>query len=77
VARIFTGPYFHEVALRLPIPVAEVLQQLALENMLGGYDLTTYYPQLGHGLLVCVTELRTDAEIEKFVEKLRGILDCH
>lgn len=77
VARIFTGPYFHEVALRLPIPVAEVLQQLAMENMLGGYDLTTYYPQLGHGLLVCATELRTDAEIEKFVEKLRGILDCH
>ncbi|MCK5720870.1 MAG: aminomethyl-transferring glycine dehydrogenase subunit GcvPA [Thiomargarita sp.] len=71
---VFSSPFFHEVVLNLTQPVADILQQLLKHNILGGYDLTTFYPELGHSLLICVTEMRTEAEIDNYVEKLTVIL---
>ena len=39
VERLFNRPVFHEQALRLPAPAADVLRSLAAHNVLGGYDL--------------------------------------
>ncbi|MDM8562691.1 aminomethyl-transferring glycine dehydrogenase subunit GcvPA, partial [Candidatus Marithioploca araucensis] len=55
VNRIFKGPFFHEVVLRLEKPVDEVLCELTTHNILGGYNLMKFYPELGNGLLVCAT----------------------
>ena len=54
IKTIFSGPYFHEVAIKLDHPVDYVLEQLSLRNILGGYDLTSDFPQLKNSLLVCV-----------------------
>ncbi|MBK1733736.1 glycine dehydrogenase (aminomethyl-transferring) [Halorhodospira abdelmalekii] len=74
VERLYDGPFFHEVPLRLPRPAAEVLKQLAAHGVLGGYDLGRDYAELGSVLLVCATEMRTSAEIDHYAALLQEIL---
>ncbi|MBN8280663.1 MAG: aminomethyl-transferring glycine dehydrogenase subunit GcvPA [Gammaproteobacteria bacterium] len=69
-----TGPYFHEAVVTLPTPVGPVLRQLAAEGILGGYDLAADFPELGHALLVCATEVRTAADIDVYRRALAGVL---
>ena len=74
IKTIFSGPYFHEVAVKLDHPVDYVLEQLSLRNILGGYDLTSDFPQLKNSLLVCVTETKTDEDITIFAEAMKEIM---
>ena len=62
----FAGPYFHEAVLQLDRPVAPVLRALAGRGILGGLDLAGYYPELGNALLVCATETKTSADIDRY-----------
>lgn len=66
--------YFHEAVLTLPRPVAPVLEQLAAAGILGGFDLSADFPELGHGLLVCATEVRTAEDIDTYRRALAGVL---
>ena len=43
---------------------APVLEALAARGIVGGLDLSGYYPELGTALLVCATETQTAADIE-------------
>jgi glycine dehydrogenase subunit 1 len=74
VTRAFSGAIFHEVVLRLPVPVAPVLAALKEHGILGGFDLGQDYPELGHTLLVCATETRTDEDIARYGAHLERIL---
>jgi glycine dehydrogenase subunit 1 len=74
VERLFEGPYFHEVALRLDRPVGPVLEALAERNILGGYDLSRSYPDIGSAMLVCATETKTDADIDAYVAAMADIM---
>ncbi|MCE7915067.1 MAG: aminomethyl-transferring glycine dehydrogenase subunit GcvPA [Nitrosomonas sp. PRO4] len=74
VKRIFSGPLFHEAALILPAPVAEVLSKLKQKGILGGLDLHPYYPELGNTLLVCATETKTAADLQNYAETLKHAL---
>jgi glycine dehydrogenase subunit 1 len=62
----FTGPCFHEAVLQLDRAVAPVLGALGGRGILGGLDLTRYYPELGSALLVCATETKTPADIDRY-----------
>ncbi len=73
IERLFDGPAFHEVALKLDRPVAPVLESLAARHILGGYDLGADYPDLGSALLVCATETKTDADIGAYVAAMREL----
>jgi glycine dehydrogenase subunit 1 len=73
IDRLFDGPYFHEVALRLDRPVSPVLDALAEQNVLGGLDLSTAYPEFGHAMLVCATETKTEADIDVYVSAMSEI----
>ena len=73
IERLFDGPGFHEAALKLDRPVAPVLEALAARDIQGGYDLGADFPDLGHALLVCVTETKTEADIEAYVGAMRDI----
>ena len=70
----FTGPRFHEAVLLLERPVAPLLESLAAEGIIGGYDLARDYPELGHALLTCATETRTTADIEYYARALERLL---
>jgi glycine dehydrogenase subunit 1 len=72
----FTGPYFHEAVLQLDRPVAAVLKALARGGILGGLDLSGYYPELGSALLVCATETKSSAELERYRTALSEALQA-
>ena len=74
VAALFNRPIFHETALRLPVPVGPVLDQLATHNILGGYSLADDYPELGNALLVCATEVHANEDLESFAFLLSAAL---
>jgi glycine dehydrogenase subunit 1 len=74
VKRAFSRPVFHEVVLQLDAPAADVLRALEAKGILGGFDLSSHYPELGSALLVCATETRTAADIQQYAAELERIL---
>jgi len=74
VSVAFDGPRFHEAVLRLDRPVGPVLDALAERGVLGGYDLTADFPQLGNALLVCATETKTEQDIEAYAGALKEVM---
>src|SRR5512141_710841 len=60
----FTDPYFHEFALCLGRPAAEVNAHLLEHGIIGGYDLGQDYPSLKDHMLVAVTEMNSKEEID-------------
>ncbi len=55
----FSEPFFHEFALCVARPVAEVNAHLLEHGILGGYDLGQDYPALKDHMLVAVTEMNS------------------
>lgn len=74
VKRAFSAPIFHEAALTLPAPTAEVLSKLKQKGILGGFDLQEHYPELGNALLVCATETKTAADLQNYAQALKQAL---
>lgn len=66
--------FFHEAVLTIDRPVAPLLKILAEHDILGGYDLSVDYPELGHSLLVCATEVRTSEEIDHYVATMKAVM---
>ena len=81
VEEFFTGPFFHAFALRLPIPAVQVVEAMMAEGVLPGLVLSDFsdgnLDHAEHGLLVAVTEKRTNAEIEKYVALLTQVLQAN
>jgi glycine dehydrogenase subunit 1 len=74
IEKVFQGPTFHELAIRLPVSVDKVLAELAEYKIQGGFNLSKTYPELGECLLVCATETKTQEDILRFTQKLAEIL---
>lgn len=74
VTPAFNGPRFHEAVLVLDRPVAPVLAALAARGIAGGLDLAASYPELGHAMLVCATETKSDADLEAYQRALAAAL---
>ena len=70
----FNRPVFHESVLLLDRPADQVLESLAEQDILGGYNLATDYPELGHAILVCATELRTEEDIMAYRSALQAVM---
>jgi len=67
----FATPFFNEFALKLERPTSDVLRDLRREDIIGGLDLSRFYPEMNNHLLVCVTELNSREQVEAFA----GVLD--
>jgi len=76
VEPLFDGPRFHDAGIRLDRPVEPVLQALAVRDILGGYDLSREFPELGNALLVCATETKTQADLEAYASALQEIMSA-
>ena len=61
----FSSPTFNEFVLEVPGDPEKVLGMLKRERIIGGLPLAKYYPELGHHLLVTVTEMTTKEEIDQ------------
>lgn len=75
VKLVFNSPFFHEALLQLEKPVAHVIEKLHEKGIQGGYDASQNYPNLHNCLLVSATEKRTNAEIDKYTQELKKIME--
>ena len=66
--------HFHELALKLPKPAAEVVEALAARRIVGGVSLGEEFPQHGDALLVCTTETKRAEDLDAFAEALAAVL---
>ncbi|HTA64876.1 MAG TPA: aminomethyl-transferring glycine dehydrogenase subunit GcvPA [Xanthomonadaceae bacterium] len=66
--------HFHEQAFALPKPAAEVIEKLASQRILAGFALGEEYAALGDALLVCVTETKNEADLDRFAAALAAAL---
>ncbi len=70
----FSGPRFHEAALRLPRPAEAVVAALAREGIFAGHPLGRDYQGYDDTLLVCATETKTEADLDRFADALAKVL---
>ena len=73
---VFPVPRFHEVVIRLPVPVNGVLERMRESGILGGVCLRPWYSDLGNTLLVCATETKTEEDIETYAGALRAAIEA-
>lgn len=74
VRPVFDNPFFNECLLQLSLPVNEVLGDLARHGITGGLSVENFYPELQNTLLVCATEMRSEEEIDYYIDTLRQIV---
>ena len=69
----FDAPTFNEFVIRTPLRPEEINRRLLASGILGGAPLGQWYPELSDAWLVCVTEQRTRAEIDRLVALLEDL----
>lgn len=72
-APVFGGPHFNEFLVDFSgtsKTVAEINRALLARGVLGGKDVSTELPELGQVSLYCVTENRTQSEIDRLVRSI-------
>jgi glycine dehydrogenase subunit 1 len=74
VKKAFTATHFHETVLQLEQSATGVLKTLMEKGILGGFDLSQDYPELGEAILVCTTEMRTEEDIDLYADTMREVL---
>ena len=74
VVRLHSEPYFHEAVIALDVPAQEVLRALRAQGIVGGVDVSRWYPELGDAILVCATETRTPEDLRRYAEHLERIV---
>ena len=73
VKQLFGPGFFKEFVVNLDgagTTVAAVNAELRKRGIFGGYDLSQQLPELGQSMLVCVTEVHTQDDIERLAEAL-------
>ncbi len=74
---VLNSAYVNEFTIVLPTDAREAVRHMADRSVLGGVSLGRLYPdapELAQGLLVCTSELTTDADIEALAQALEGVL---
>jgi glycine dehydrogenase subunit 1 len=66
----FGERFVKECVIRCNRPVQEINTRLIEKGIIGGLDLSRFYPELAGHMLLCVTEKRTKDEIDRLVECL-------
>ena len=69
--------FFNEFTVRLPVPAAALVDELAANGVLAGVPVSRFYPdrpELGDLVLVAATETTTEADMDAFVAALTKAL---
>ena len=70
LSKVFSGPFFNEFVLRAP-NLTQFLARCSAQRIVPGIELAKWYPDLGECLLVCVTEMNEQEEIDRLVRIIR------
>ncbi len=69
-------PFFKEFVVQCPRPVDEINQYLLDEyGIVGGLDLSTFFPERKNQMLIAVTEMNTRTEIDDLAEGLQEVTE--
>ena len=68
---VFTGPYFNEFVIRAH-NVDETFARCAAKKIVPGVKLAQWYADLENCLLVCVTEMNENEEVDQLVRTIPG-----
>ena len=74
----FPDGFFKEFVVRFDGQgpgVAEVNQRLLAQGIFGGKDLSREFPELGASALFCVTEVHTQADIDRLVQAINKVIN--
>lgn len=61
------GEFFNEFVMECPQAPADINRELLTKGIIGGLDVSS---QINQGMLICVTELNSKAQIDYFVKSL-------
>lgn len=73
VRQKFSGPIFNEFVLETDRKASDVLTALQHQGIEAGIDLGRFYPALENCILTCVTEKRTEADIDRLIDAWRTL----
>jgi glycine dehydrogenase subunit 1 len=74
---VLTPRFFNEIAVRTPVPAADLVQTLADNNLLVGVPVSRLDPMAGMGdvLLMATTEVTRDVDIQILPRIIKRVLD--
>ena len=70
----YSAPWLHEFTLDLGVDAGPVLKALQMKGILGGVQLSRYFPQRKREILVAVTEVKKQAQLDKYAVALKEVL---
>lgn len=73
---VFAGPFFKEFLVNFDQTgksVREINKALLAQEIFGGKDISTEFPQFGQSALFCVTEVKTKEDIDRLVQTLAEV----
>ncbi len=70
----FDGPFFNEFVVDGPVPAEKIRKALLKDSLLAGVPLGRTHKDMKNSLLVCVTESRTEEELDRLVSALGRFL---
>jgi glycine dehydrogenase subunit 1 len=71
---LYEGNHFHEFVLHLPVKASAVIEEMAKQGIQAGYDLGQTFPALANALLICVTETKTEEDLQQYGKALQAAL---
>lgn len=72
IKEAFRAPYFHETVLKLPNAAAAIVG-MTRRGIVPGYDLGQDYPELKDHILVCVTETKSEQDLDDYCIALEEV----
>ncbi len=68
---VFEAEQFHELLIQLPVDAEKVLLEMNRHGFFAGLALEQYFPELRNTILLCVTETKTQADIDDYLVALK------
>jgi glycine dehydrogenase subunit 1 len=70
---LFSAPFFNEFSIRCPKPPKEINSELLKNNIIGGFELGRFYPELKDCMMMAVTENHGRAALDAIVNDLSEV----
>ncbi|MBI5308292.1 MAG: aminomethyl-transferring glycine dehydrogenase subunit GcvPA [Planctomycetes bacterium] len=74
---VYEKPFFNEFALKATggLSAAKINEHLLKNGIIGGLELSSFYPELDNTMLLCVTETKTRESIDRLVANASRIAE--
>ncbi|MCX7125528.1 MAG: aminomethyl-transferring glycine dehydrogenase subunit GcvPA [Gammaproteobacteria bacterium] len=67
---VFDASTFHEFVIRTDKPLSDIMIEMKKNNIQAGLTIHKYYAELENCLLVCVTETKTEKDLQRYSQVL-------